>query len=117
MSQYYVGTKIVQAAYEERLHDVVGYKVIYEDGYESWSPKDVFEQAYLPLGDIGRHPAHVQRLIGEYAQVKARIAEMNALDGECATFTTHTPAAEVHHRALISLERALKLRLEGYNAL
>lgn len=23
-----------------------GYKVIYEDGYESWSPKDVFEKAY-----------------------------------------------------------------------
>ncbi len=25
-----------------------GYKVIYEDGYESWSPKDVFEKAYRP---------------------------------------------------------------------
>ena len=23
-----------------------GYKVVYEDGYESWSPKDVFEKAY-----------------------------------------------------------------------
>lgn len=25
-----------------------GYKVVYEDGYESWSPKDVFEKAYKP---------------------------------------------------------------------
>ena len=24
----------------------VGYKVVYEDGYESWSPKDVFERCY-----------------------------------------------------------------------
>lgn len=24
-----------------------GYRVIYEDGYESWSPKDVFEKSYL----------------------------------------------------------------------
>lgn len=23
-----------------------GYKVVYEDGYTSWSPKDVFEKAY-----------------------------------------------------------------------
>lgn len=34
-----------------------GYQVIYEDGYESWSPKDVFEEAYrtngcLTIGDI-----------------------------------------------------------------
>ena len=26
-----------------------GYKVTYEDGYESWSPKDVFEKAYRPI--------------------------------------------------------------------
>lgn len=25
-----------------------GYKVVYSDGYESWSPKEVFEQAYRP---------------------------------------------------------------------
>lgn len=24
----------------------LGYKVVYEDGYESWSPKDVFQKAY-----------------------------------------------------------------------
>lgn len=61
----YIGTKIIEAepAYLvdgeiypkswpvpsmwdfDRLQD--GYKVIYQDGYESWSPKDVFEAAYL----------------------------------------------------------------------
>lgn len=29
---------------EEECED--GYKVVYPDGYESWSPKDVFEEAY-----------------------------------------------------------------------
>lgn len=114
--QYYVGTKIIQAEPAER-DGVAGYRVVYSDGYTSWSPQEAFEQAYLPLGDIARHPVHVQRLLGEYAQVKARIAEMNELDGECATFTPHTDRAEVHHRALVSLERAIRLRLEGYNAL
>jgi hypothetical protein len=28
-----------------------GYKVVYPDGYESWSPKDVFESAYMQVGD------------------------------------------------------------------
>ena len=29
-----------------------GYKVIYEDGYESWSPKDVFEKAYRRIDEL-----------------------------------------------------------------
>lgn len=32
--------------------DKEGYKVVYEDGYTSWSPKEVFEKAYKELGDI-----------------------------------------------------------------
>lgn len=52
----YIGTKIIQA--EPKMRKVPaencladrgfedGYKVIYSDGYESWSPKDVFEAAY-----------------------------------------------------------------------
>lgn len=29
-----------------------GYKVKYEDGYESWSPKDVFEKAYRRVDNL-----------------------------------------------------------------
>ena len=64
----YIGTKIIQAAPALRLDDGkgdvriellennplprpgdsvdMGYKVVYEDGYESWSPLDVFDRAY-----------------------------------------------------------------------
>ena len=58
----YIGTKLVQATPAIRKDGKVylptdaipktmeageeGYKVVYEDGYESWSPKDVFEKAY-----------------------------------------------------------------------
>lgn len=66
----YIGTKLVEAepAYRvsnDRAHHIIvtnpadafanypqveeGYRVRYQDGYESWSPKDVFERAYLPL--------------------------------------------------------------------
>lgn len=41
----YIGTKIIQAEPAEK-DGKDGYKVVYPDGYESWSPKDVFEEAY-----------------------------------------------------------------------
>lgn len=44
----YIGTKLIEAEPAER-YGREGYKVLYPDGYESWSPKDVFEKAYLPL--------------------------------------------------------------------
>ena len=28
-----------------------GYKVVYEDGYTSWSPQETFERAYRPITD------------------------------------------------------------------
>lgn len=60
----YIGAKIIRAEPALRVggeiispHDILpkdasveeGYRVRYPDGYESWSPKGVFEKAYLPL--------------------------------------------------------------------
>lgn len=59
----YIGTKIINAVemsehefvknkmIEVQPEDRAGYKVIYADGYESWSPKDVFEKAYREISD------------------------------------------------------------------
>ncbi len=62
--QQFIGVKIVQAepAVEKEVHSGVdrpdmldqnqrqiqrpGYRVVYPDGYESWSPKAAFEEAY-----------------------------------------------------------------------
>lgn len=57
----YLGVKRIQAEPCEK-DGIEGYRVIYPDGYESWSPKDVFEKAYFPIerpdslssGDIDR---------------------------------------------------------------
>ena len=46
--QTYVGVKRIQAEPQEK-DGKPGYHVVYEDGYESWSPKDVFERAYLAI--------------------------------------------------------------------
>lgn len=52
----YIGTKLIEAEpcaawkdTETHKAGEPGYRVRYADGYESWSPKDVFERAYLPL--------------------------------------------------------------------
>lgn len=56
----YIGTKIIEAEPQSQSEsaghkdliaksggvDQPGYKVVYEDGYTSWSPKEVFEKAY-----------------------------------------------------------------------
>ena len=58
----YIGCKLIHA-YPKYKFDLdgngqPGYAVIYEDGYTSWSPKDVFEKAYLKI-DAGK-PIHQQ---------------------------------------------------------
>ena len=46
--EQYIGTKSIHAEPMEK-NGRAGYKVVYaSDGYESWSPKDVFEAAYRP---------------------------------------------------------------------
>lgn len=63
----YVGVKLVQAEPMKRIdfHNITkqnsmlsyeeankeGYMVVYPDGYKSWSPKEVFENAYFNVSD------------------------------------------------------------------
>jgi hypothetical protein len=49
MTQKYIGVKMV-TAYPQEKDGREGYAVVYEDGYTSWSPKDVFEKFYYPMG-------------------------------------------------------------------
>lgn len=63
----YIGTKLIEAEPANKVNGKVqpadwsvpndatveqGYKVRYGDGYESWSPKDVFEEAYRPIDGL-----------------------------------------------------------------
>lgn len=79
----YIGTKMIQAetathgacykgpnmlSAEESARE--GYRVRYADGYESWSPKEVFEKAYLPLEvnhDLKTNaPSISQRMVDDF---------------------------------------------------
>ena len=86
----YIGTKMIQAEPAFRCTDnqmrvdiIVdpdeaatyykseeGYRVRYQDGYESWSPKAVFEAAYLPV-TVNEHlrtdaPSISQQMVDDF---------------------------------------------------
>lgn len=78
MTQEYIGTKHV-TAWEAYKDGEPGYSVKYADGYISWSPKEVFEAAYVGLGHIGHLPQRQQCVLGERAELAVKIT---ALEGD-----------------------------------
>lgn len=64
--------------------DREGYKVVYEDGYTSWSPKDIFEKAYKREIDIlelipevkESSPEHQKRVFGEAVELRSKLISL-----------------------------------------
>lgn len=77
MGQEYIGAKQV-TAWPETKDGLPGFGVEYDHGYKSWSPEDVFKAAYLPIGQVKELPPHVQRVIGEKAQLDDRLSKLSA---------------------------------------
>lgn len=87
--KHYIGTKQVEAepmskgeAYEKGLlkagivpseeeSSEIGYHVRYKDGYESWSPKSVFEEAY----QVSETP--LDRMLIEQVELDDRLTKLN----------------------------------------
>lgn len=85
----YTGTKTVKAmlmtmgeAYEHKLLKEgvkpseretykAGYLIEYEDGYQSWSPAETFEQAYKPSETV------LDRLRIEYSELRERLRKLD----------------------------------------
>lgn len=92
----YIGTKVVKAypcpAWKNTGGHKVGdegYKVIYEDGYVSWSPKDVFEEAYK------KADTYIDRMEIEYTELNDRRAKL-------ANFLKGTDLLDNHERILLT---------------
>lgn len=118
----YIGTKIIQAEpayrcagkvypksgpYPRSMNLEDGYKVRYPDGYESWSPKNVFEEAYrpsehLPFGlaiEAAKKGKRIARMgwngKNQYVELASCISYTSA-DGE----TVNVDHAAIGNRAL-----------------
>jgi hypothetical protein len=107
MTHHYYGTKRITAipAGKTDDHGVIrdGYEVTYEDGYVSWSPRDVFEAAYQPIDamDFGhaikamRHGHRVARR-GWNGKGMFIWIEKGSIDGEYYGFPTGQNPIENH---------------------
>ena len=72
--QKYIGCKVIEAepckawkdAGEHKVGDE-GYKLVYPDGYVSWSPKETFEATYVPtLPDFSVTQKECQQLMKSF---------------------------------------------------
>lgn len=55
----------------EKPDEQPGYLVEYEDGYQSWSPKEVFDKAYKPSG------TYLDRMRIEHEEYRQRLAKLS----------------------------------------
>lgn len=143
----YIGIKIVKAepmyrheAYEkgyfrkskdqDEIPNDYGYHVIYEDGYHSWSPAEVFEKAYKSINDINitaigmNSNDYKERFIAEYNQVCVRFNRLqhmcNVWDNEGTNKLGFTPTCprEVYNVQLKAMQDyidVLKVRADLEN--
>jgi hypothetical protein len=119
MTQQYIGVKQI-TAWPQEQDGQPGYTVKYANGHTSWSPKDVFEAAYLPLGHIEALPPHVQRVVGERAINDDRLAKLRAFIAGSEVFAA-LPEAErarlrKQARLMTELSELLAERLEAMGA-
>ena len=123
----YIGTKTVSAkpmtkgeAYEKNLlqssvkvtdedANQEGYLVEYEEGYRSWSPKDVFEKAYK-VADTFQ-----DRLAIEEQELNEKINKLNHFM-QGATFAslneTQRALMTEQYRAMLKYQDVLKKRIQ-----
>ena len=52
MLEKYLGVKLIEAEPDFNENNEEGYFVVYSDGYTSWSPKEVFEEAYRRVNNL-----------------------------------------------------------------
>ena len=67
MAQHYIGTKQITAWPEEKDKQS-GYAVRYPDGYTSWSPRDTFEAAYFPMGELEDGSKITEKMVDGFIQ-------------------------------------------------
>lgn len=92
-AQKVLGKELKPATVEED-----GYLVEYNDGYKSWSPKSVFEEAYK-LSET-----FLDRLKIEHAELKERVEKLETFFGD--DFDEGMKKVGAHQAALLLMQHA-----------
>lgn len=114
MTEQYVGTKIITAWPQEK-DGQPGYGVKYSDGYISWSPKEIFDSSYLPMGNQEHLPAFRQRLVGEFVTLCHRTEKLGSFLGSVPQLTdTEQEMLNAQYIAMQAYADALSRRIKYY---
>jgi hypothetical protein len=120
----YIGKKVVHAEYMNECEAVElgyarpnednhewrkGYHVVYEDGYHSWSPKNVFEAAYKPC-ETFLERLHIEA--EELAEKQAKLNEFIGSDKFKDLSWEHQKLLEAQFGAMLSYLTILQVRIE-----
>lgn len=130
MIKTYIGVKTIQGkpmyateAYAiigkecpEDLKGKYGYLVIYPDGYKSWSPKDVFEAAYVEVpeqDEVFKNALSSNEIVGYTEGTIVRALKKQEIDeadllAYAANMLSRDPNKTVHlDRAIMALKYAV----------
>lgn len=108
-AQKVLGRELKPATVEED-----GYLVEYKDGYKSWSPKSVFEEAYKPSETV------LDRLKVERVELKVRIKKLEAFlaqgkDKVIEKVGIHQAGLLfIQYNYMINYLKVLELRIDTY---
>ena len=70
---------------QSEIENTYGYHIKYDNGYESWSPANIFEAAYRPLDSFNKTAIEMMsrdyksRFIAEYNQLKERYIRLRGM--------------------------------------
>ena len=104
-----------------------GYLVKYRDGYESWSPKEVFEEAYVVEDSSSllttvfgmKSPDYKKRFEAEYCQLKIRYESLKRMcekwDAGELDFTPTCPRATYDKQMAAMTDYLSVLELRAYD--
>jgi hypothetical protein len=112
--QAYIGAKIINAEPYAK-GDEPGYRIVYPDGYVSWSPKAVFEEAYRPIS-VGEHQimrrgaVHLAATGSFYDRLLAEQKELHERIGKLGPFIDSAAFRDLD-------ERQRELLVEQYDAM
>lgn len=84
------------------------YIVHYDNGYDSWSPKDVFELAYLPVDEINDNLAEKLVLTQSHDTVGHAFVLTTRLRTDFVIVTTDVSLAACHTKAILAIKEHLR---------
>lgn len=90
------------------LNSDSNYDVEYADGYKSWSPKDVFELAYLPVDEVNDDLAEKLVLLQSHDTVGHAFVLTTRLRTDFVIVTTDVSLAACHTKAILAIKEHLR---------